>query len=154
MVGHPRPLSSPHARKRVAPFAALSAGAMLTVLLPPAPSSLAALAAAVALLAAIAAAGILLPWERLPASAQAAPAVAFLGVVVLLRHAAGGSTSGFSVLALLPIFWLALYGTRPELLVGLSGSGSPSARRSSSSALPTIPSRIGGAPSSGSSSAR
>ena len=90
MVGHPRPLSSPHARKRVAPFAALSAGAMLTVLLPPAPSSLAALAAAVALLAAIAAAGILLPWERLPASAQAAPAVAFLGVVVLLRHAAGG----------------------------------------------------------------
>ena len=44
----------------------------------------------------------------------------FLAAVFLLRHAAGGSTAGMGVLAMLPICWIALEGTRRELFVALA----------------------------------
>jgi diguanylate cyclase (GGDEF)-like protein len=40
---------------------------------------------------------------------------------VPLRDAAGGSLSGFGPLALLPVFWVALYGTWPQLTAVLGG---------------------------------
>src|SRR5436305_4730385 len=58
-------------------------------------------------------------WGRLPGWTEALPALLFFVVVVLLRHGAGGTASGFSPLVLLPIVWLALYGTRPQLLAGV-----------------------------------
>jgi PAS domain S-box-containing protein len=45
------------------------------------------------------------------------PAYAGLGVIVILRHAEGGAVSGYGVLALIPVLWLALYGTRRELIL-------------------------------------
>jgi two-component system, sensor histidine kinase and response regulator len=43
----------------------------------------------------------------------------YLVVVVLLRHASAGASSGFAVLVLLPVVWLGVFGTRRQLIVGL-----------------------------------
>ena len=56
----------------------------------------------------------LVPWWRLPAWAQAAPPLLYFAIVALLRDAAGADASIFTALVLLPVFWFALYGTRPS----------------------------------------
>jgi diguanylate cyclase (GGDEF)-like protein len=43
------------------------------------------------------------------------PSLIFLTAVALLRSAAGGPNSGIAVVALLPVFWTALYGDRRQL---------------------------------------
>ena len=63
----------------------------------------------------------LVPWWRLPAWAQAAPPLLYFAIVALLRDAAGADASIFTALVLLPVFWFALYGTRPQLLVSVAG---------------------------------
>ena len=62
-----------------------------------------------------------MPWWRLPAWAQAAPPLLYFAIVALLRDAAGADASIFTALVLLPVFWFALYGTRPQLLVSVAG---------------------------------
>ncbi|MGP0029413.1 MAG: ATP-binding protein [Acidimicrobiales bacterium] len=59
------------------------------------------------------------PWESLPDYAWLVVPVGFLAVIALIRNAQGGSTSGLIVVYLLPIVWLALYGRRIHLAVGL-----------------------------------
>ncbi len=54
-------------------------------------------------------------------SVASAPALAYLAAVGSLRHAAGGNASGVGSLVLLPVLWVALYGTRRELTVVLIG---------------------------------
>jgi diguanylate cyclase (GGDEF)-like protein len=44
------------------------------------------------------------------------PALLFLAAVALLRDAGGGTVAGVGALALLPVFWVALHGSRAELL--------------------------------------
>jgi diguanylate cyclase (GGDEF)-like protein len=61
------------------------------------------------------------PWDRLPPWVRAVPAFAYLFVYVLLR--AGGGNSGVAPMVLLPVFWLALYGTRRQLWFMLAGIG-------------------------------
>jgi PAS domain S-box-containing protein len=63
------------------------------------------------------------PWERLPYSMQAVPPISYLVVVAFLRDADGGAESGYGSLAALVVMWLAIYGTRAELAVGLLGVG-------------------------------
>lgn len=63
--------------------------------------------------------GVGLPFERLPAWLEILPPALFVLAVVTIRHAAGGAVSGYSPLFLAPVLWLALYGTRPQLLVVL-----------------------------------
>lgn len=60
-------------------------------------------------------------WERLPAWTPSALAWAYLIVVVLLR--AAGGASGVAAMVLLPVFWLALFGTRTQLWCLLVGVG-------------------------------
>ncbi len=105
--------------RRLAPFAAATAFAFATVPLPPARDAhWPELAGAAALSVLIAAAIYLVPWRRLPASSQTLPVLAYLGVVALLGQAEGGASSGFSPLAVLvPVVWLALYGSVRELAV-------------------------------------
>ena len=62
-----------------------------------------------------------LPWNRLPTSFQVAPALVFLLAAAFLREAGGGNTAGVGILALLPVFWIALHGTRGQLAVVLAG---------------------------------
>jgi diguanylate cyclase (GGDEF)-like protein len=66
---------------------------------------------------------LLVPWRRLPASAQDVPAVAFYVVIVLLREAGGGSGAGVGPLALLPVCWLAMYGGRTAMRISLVATG-------------------------------
>lgn len=67
----------------------------------------------------IVATAFLVPWERLPDWPRVLPPVVYIAVVALLRQGAGGVTSGYNPLFLLPVFWLALYGAPWMLGVGL-----------------------------------
>ena len=77
------------------------------------------LLAAAALAALALAAVLLLPWERLPRGLQATPPLAFILIVLLLHAGAGLPEVVYQPLLLLPLVWLALYGTRADLVVGL-----------------------------------
>jgi hypothetical protein len=118
----PRPLSSAGRRARLAPFTIVAAATLVSAAVPPHPDRT-LLAAAVALAALLAAAGVLVPWARLPREAEALPPIAYFAVVALLRQSAGGAASEFTPLVLLPVIWLALYGTRRELVWGLLALG-------------------------------
>jgi diguanylate cyclase (GGDEF)-like protein/PAS domain S-box-containing protein len=82
----------------------------------------AALAIATALAALIVAVVVAAPWARLPRVVQAGPPLACLGVVALLIEAGGGASSGFAPLVIVPVFWLALYGTRREVILAVAGT--------------------------------
>jgi diguanylate cyclase (GGDEF)-like protein len=49
------------------------------------------------------------------------PPLAYLLVIALLRDADGGGSSAYAALFMLPIFWLALYGSPQQLAVGFAG---------------------------------
>jgi diguanylate cyclase (GGDEF)-like protein len=107
--------------RRSAPFL----GAMLLALciypLPPAGNEPRALAAAGFLSAVIVLGTIATPWSRLPRLAEIVPPLAYFVVIALLREGDGGSRSPYSVLAMLPMFWVALYGTRRDLGMSIFG---------------------------------
>ncbi len=63
------------------------------------------------------------PWQRVPAAARLVPPAVFLGAAALLRDAGGGFDSGVATLALLPVFWVALHGSRAGLGVMVLGVG-------------------------------
>ncbi|HEY8822923.1 MAG TPA: sensor domain-containing diguanylate cyclase [Dermatophilaceae bacterium] len=117
-----RPLSDPGALGRVAPFAGVAISAVVFALLPPTESSNGPMLAAAAVLTAVlitAALGV--PWVRVPAWCQASVPLSFFPVVALLRHG-GGVTSGFAPLVMLPILWLAMYGSRAQLRLAIVGT--------------------------------
>jgi PAS domain S-box-containing protein len=64
-------------------------------------------------------AAFFLPWERMPDTAWLVIPIGFLAVIALIRNAQGGSSSGLIAVYLLPIVWLALYGRRLHLIIGL-----------------------------------
>jgi len=105
--------------RRVAPFAGAALLPFLLAPLPPSPVSWTMFAAAAAVAAVLGVVIFTAPWRRLPTFAQAVPPLAFFAVIGLLRAAEGGSTSAYGAFVLLPIFWLALYGTVRELTVGV-----------------------------------
>ena len=51
------------------------------------------------------------------------PAAVFLVAAALLRDAGGGFTSGVATLAMLPVFWVALHGSRAGLALVILGVG-------------------------------
>jgi hypothetical protein len=118
-----RPLSDPGAAGRVAPFAGVAIIAVVLVLLPPTSSDRSLLAAAAVLTSIVIAAALLVPWVRLPAWCQATIPLSFFAVIALLRQAGGGATSGYSPLVMLPILWLALYGSRTQLRLASVATG-------------------------------
>jgi len=70
---------------------------------------------ALALMVAVVAGTALTPWQRVPAAARLVPPAVFLVAAALLRDTGGGFTSGVATLALLPVFWVALHGSRAGL---------------------------------------
>jgi diguanylate cyclase (GGDEF)-like protein len=76
---------------------------------------------AAAMTVAVACLVLLVPWRRLPEATRVAPSLLFLVAVALLREASGGAAAGVGALALLPVFWLALHGTRRQLLILMAG---------------------------------
>ena len=65
----------------------------------------------------------LLSWSRLPTWTWPLIPVGYIGVVALLRDAQGGKSSGLIYLFFLPVVWLALYGRRAHLVVGMGAMG-------------------------------
>ena len=110
-------------RGRSAPFVGVMILAIAVLPLPPAGDGPTEMALASALTALILGTVWLAPWHRLPAFAEVVPALSYFVVVALLRESQGGALSGYSVLAMLPVFWLALYGTRDQLAIGIAGLG-------------------------------
>jgi hypothetical protein len=64
---------------------------------------------------------LIVPWRRLGPMAGVFPPLAYLLVIALLREADGGGSSSYGALLMLPIFWLALYGSPQQLAVGFAG---------------------------------
>jgi diguanylate cyclase (GGDEF)-like protein len=117
-----RPLSDPGAWGRVAPFAGAAIIVVALLLLPPTSSNPSMLAAAAVLTGIVIGAGLLVPWARLPAWCQATIPLIFFAVVALLRQAGGGAISGYSPLVMLPILWLAIYGSRTQFRLGIAAT--------------------------------
>jgi hypothetical protein len=67
------------------------------------------------------AAVVFLPWSKLPRTADLIPPLMYMVVITLLRDGLGGAVSAYSTLLILPVLWLAMYGTRAQLAVGVLG---------------------------------
>ena len=91
--------------------------------LPPTGNDPTALTAAALLSALIVFTARFVPWAKLPRFAEVVPPFAYFVVIALLREADGEGLSAYGVLAMLPVFWLALYGTRRDLAVAMVGVG-------------------------------
>jgi diguanylate cyclase (GGDEF)-like protein len=98
--------------------------ALAVLPIPPDSERVGAVLLACGLSALIVATVMLAPWPRLPRFAETVPPLAYFVVIALLRESQGGSVSGYSALAMLPVFWLALYGTRSQLAIGIAGLAS------------------------------
>src|SRR3954454_2301572 len=61
-----------------------------------------------------------MPSVRASGPAQLWLALAYVGVIALMRQAAEGPTGGFAPLVILPAMWLALYGSPRQLLIDLA----------------------------------
>jgi diguanylate cyclase (GGDEF)-like protein len=87
------------------------------------PASTGGLLQAATITALTLAAIVFLPWDRLPSLVHRALPFVYLLVAVLAREATTGSESAFvAQLALLPVLWVAVYGTVLELGVTVAGA--------------------------------
>ncbi|WP_407344523.1 GGDEF domain-containing protein [Pengzhenrongella phosphoraccumulans] len=117
-----RPFSDSAALQRGAPFVILAFVAVVVELLTGASSSDLALVAAAGVTAgALLVAAFAVPWGRLPSWCDVIVPLGFFVVVALLRDARGGASSGYPPLVLLPVVWLAVYGTRAQLRMAIAG---------------------------------
>jgi diguanylate cyclase (GGDEF)-like protein len=76
---------------------------------------------AAALTVALAGVTVFVPSLKLPRPMRMLPSLLFFVALALLREAGGGMVAGVGALALLPVFWLALHGSRGELVVSIGG---------------------------------
>ena len=107
-------------RLRLPLFALVAIGTVLIGVLPfPSIDARREISIAGVLFFLLVAAAFLLPWEHLPDWAWLVIPIGYMAVIAIIRDAQGGSTSGLVVVYALPIVWLALYGRRLHLLVGL-----------------------------------
>ncbi|HEY8718462.1 hypothetical protein [Pengzhenrongella sp.] len=98
---------------RVAPFAGVAIIAVvLAIVMPPSSPDRRLLAAAAVLTALVIVVALCIPWARIPAAWQVAVPLSYFAVIGLLRQAEGGEASGFAPLVVLPVLWIALYGSR------------------------------------------
>lgn len=110
-------------RRATLPFALAAVLAFPLALLPPDAENVALLWLAAVLTAVVGVAVAKVPWDDVPPAWRLGPALLYLVVVGLLRHAEGGATSGYASLVTLPLFWVALYGRRIDVAVVTAGIG-------------------------------
>jgi len=72
------------------------------------------------LMLAVACGVVLVPWRRLPPMVRVVPSLLFLVALALLRDVSG-VVMGVGALTLIPVFWVALHGSRGQLLVLVAG---------------------------------
>jgi diguanylate cyclase (GGDEF)-like protein len=107
--------------RRAAPFLGAMWLALVLYPLPPHGADSDAFVPAVALNVIIVLSVLIVPWKRLGPTAAVFPPLAYLLVIALLRDADGGGSSAYAALFMLPIFWLALYGSPQQLAIGFAG---------------------------------
>jgi diguanylate cyclase (GGDEF)-like protein len=107
--------------KRLMPFAGAAVLGMVLSVLPGTERDGFELAVSFLLTTLVAVSVVATPWGRLPAWVQVVPALTYPLAVALLRDATGGAVGGFGPLLLLPVFWVALYGTGRQLATVLAG---------------------------------
>ncbi len=106
--------------REILPFALAGVIGLVVVVLPGPPTDWWLFALAAGLTLAIIAAGFAAAQQRRGRPLIILLPLAYFGVVALLRHAGVNGSSGFAPLIMLPIVWLALYGTRAQLAIGLA----------------------------------
>jgi diguanylate cyclase (GGDEF)-like protein len=116
-----RPLSEPGALRRGAPFLAVALVAVLLELatVTESASRLVLVAAGVSMCV-VPLAAVSVPWARLPAWCEAVLPLGFFVVVALMRQARGGAAAGYTPLVMLPVIWLAMYGSRRQLMIAVA----------------------------------
>jgi diguanylate cyclase (GGDEF)-like protein len=92
----------------VVPFLGIAVLAFAAVGLAPAGTDWPLVTVAAAVAGIMAALALVMPWSSLPATTLLALPVSIDVVIALLRQAQGGSTSGYSPLAILPVVWVGL----------------------------------------------
>jgi diguanylate cyclase (GGDEF)-like protein len=111
-----RPLSDAGARRWAVPVATVGVlGVGLQLTLASRDAGPALTVATVGTMAALLVAAVVIPWRRLPPSLEAVVPIGFFVVVGLERHVRDGSATSYPPLVMLPIIWLAVYGTRRQL---------------------------------------
>ena len=103
---------------RTAPFVVAGLGALLLSLVDVERPVVAGVAAVLGL--AVSAAALWLPWRGLPAWAPAALTLLVLAAVGLLLVGEGDLDAGTVSMVMLPVLWLALFGSRGQLVVVLA----------------------------------
>ena len=106
-------------RKALIPFALCAIAALATLALPPFGHEWGHMVAATALLAVIFVAATT-TFGR--SGWQAVPPFAFFIVVMILRDGSGGTTSGLGALIMLPILWVAMFGTRVQMWLAVAAT--------------------------------
>jgi len=94
---------------RLAPFVGVACLAFALLPLPPAEENSTAVLGAAFVVVGILGLSFLATRKKLPCGGQALAPLAYFVVIALLRDAEGGAVSGYGMLVLLPICWLALY---------------------------------------------
>ena len=106
--------------REILPFACAAIIGLAAVLLPGPDTEWPLFALAAALTVAIAATGLVASRLRRGRFLVLLLPLAYFAVVGVLRHSGTTSSSGFVPLVMLPIVWLALFGSRRQLLIGLA----------------------------------
>jgi GGDEF domain-containing protein len=117
----PSPFRREGLLRRTAPFLVAMALAFVAIRLPAVERDAGSLLAAGILNVILIVLVIVLPWQKLPRIADLLPPLLYMVVVALLRDGLGGAVSAYSTLLILPVLWLAMYGTRAELAVSVIG---------------------------------
>jgi PAS domain S-box-containing protein len=107
--------------RELLPFFAAALIGLLAVVLPGPDTDRTLYVIAAALTVAIAAAGVLAVHFQRGRPLVLICSLAYFVVVVLLRHTGTTVAAGYVPLILLPVVFLALFGTRRQLLIGLAG---------------------------------
>ncbi|MEX2274356.1 MAG: GGDEF domain-containing protein [Actinomycetota bacterium] len=116
----PTPLSRDGMFRTIGPLIGTAYLGLCSLVLPNATGSDADMLLKAATLTTITVAAMLVvPWQRLPRAVQVAPALLYVLVALLIREGTGGSDSIFAQLILVPILWLAVYGSMGEVVLGI-----------------------------------
>ena len=117
----PSPFRREGLLRRTLPFLVAMVLAFAAIRLPAVERDSGRLLAAAALNLLLVVLVIVLPWQKLPRIADLLPPLLYMVVVALLRDGLGGAVSAYSTLLILPVLWLAMYGTRGDLAVSVVG---------------------------------
>ncbi|MHB8219814.1 MAG: sensor histidine kinase [Acidimicrobiales bacterium] len=109
-------------RRQLPLFAAGGALSILAALVPFPHARTAEVLVAGTLFLGLTAAAVILPWPRLPLWLWPSLPVGYIAVVALLRDAQGGANTGFAVIYVLPVVWVAYYGRALHLIAALAAA--------------------------------